>query len=283
MTFEVERPTSRRQPQHADLDGDAGRHAPYRKPSVSQENEPVDVPGLGLCYPIEPAIVAVRPDSPAAKAGLKPGDVINSLKLTAVEPRRRRARSPRSESVDLQLQRPLDVAGSGAFIRLQDRQYQDVELVVNNASKPIKIMPEPIRRWFYPLRGFEFQGQRRILPGQGFTQAIKSGYDRTIQTVMIVYSTFRSLAQRRVSPKHLGGPIMISQDGLWRGRDELQRAGLLPGHPEHQPGGAQLPAHPALGRRADGLPDRRESARPAAARFGRASPGRMSGCSWCSA
>ena len=50
---------------------------PYR--NFVQEGEPVDVPGLGFCYPIEPTIVAVRPDSPAAKAGLKAGDVIDKL------------------------------------------------------------------------------------------------------------------------------------------------------------------------------------------------------------
>ena len=58
----------------------------------------------------------------------------------------------------------------------------EVELVVNNASKPVEIMPEPDESWFVcPYRGFEFQAQRRILPGQSFAQAAKSGYDRTIQ------------------------------------------------------------------------------------------------------
>ena len=45
--------------------------------------EPVDVAGLGLCYPVRTRVVAVRPDSPAAKAGLKPGDVINALDTAA--------------------------------------------------------------------------------------------------------------------------------------------------------------------------------------------------------
>ncbi len=42
-------------------------------------NEPLDVAGLGLCYPIKTRVAAVRPDSPAAWAGIKPGDVINSV------------------------------------------------------------------------------------------------------------------------------------------------------------------------------------------------------------
>ena len=49
-------------------------------------DEPVDVAGLGLCYPVRPHVVAVRPDSPAAKAGLKPGDVINALVMPPTKP-----------------------------------------------------------------------------------------------------------------------------------------------------------------------------------------------------
>ena len=41
----------------------------------------LDVPGLGLCLPIRTRIVAVKPDSPADRAGLKPGDVINAMTI----------------------------------------------------------------------------------------------------------------------------------------------------------------------------------------------------------
>lgn len=101
----------------------------------------------------------------------------------------------------------------GAFIRLQERKYQDVELLVNGSRNPIHIVPEPSSTWFFPVRGLEFQGQRRTLPAEGFSQAVSSGFHRTIRTVMIVYSTFRSLFQQRVSIKHLGGPIMIFRMG----------------------------------------------------------------------
>ncbi len=45
---------------------------PPRTNLFLRPGEPVDVAGLGLCYPIRTRVVAVRPDSPAAKAGLKP-------------------------------------------------------------------------------------------------------------------------------------------------------------------------------------------------------------------
>jgi regulator of sigma E protease len=209
MTFEVERPIGAGERSTLSLTVTPDDSAPYRK--YVQESEPVDVPGLGFCFPIDPKIVEVRPDSPAAKAGLKPGDVISALKLKAVEPKKDGEKA-RSAEVEFNF-KDRTASWWGAFIRLQDRQYQDVGLTVNNASKPVSIMPVPNLSWFYTLRGVEFQGQRRTLPAQGFTQAINSGFHRTIRTVMIVYATFRSLTQRRVSVKHLGGPIMIFRMG----------------------------------------------------------------------
>jgi regulator of sigma E protease len=215
MTFLVERPTPAGIHNTVTLTVTPEDRAPYRRPErfvQERENEPVDVPGLGLCYPVHPSIVSVRSDSPAARAGLKPGDVISSLTFKTVEPGEKPGDKPKTDSMTFSF-KDRTTSWFSAFIRLQARQYQEVELVVNNGSTPVKIMPERDLSWIYSYRGFEFQGQRRTLPGQGFTQAMKSGYDRTIQTVMLVYSTFRSLVQRRVSPKHLGGPIMIFQMG----------------------------------------------------------------------
>jgi regulator of sigma E protease len=225
MTFEVERTAAVGEPNTVTLTATPDDSAPYR--SLVQELEPVDVPGLGLCFPVDPKIAQVRPDSPAAKAGLKAGDSIDALTLRVAEPPKKGATpkkdaKPKTIDIDFHFkERPATwfsskepaVSWWSAFIRLQDRQYQDVELTVNGAKKPIRIMPEPNSSWYYPVRGLEFQGQRRTLPAEPFTQAVSSGFHRTSRTVMIVYSTFRSLFQRRVSVKHLGGPIMIFQMG----------------------------------------------------------------------
>ena len=48
------------------------------------------------------------------------------------------------------------------------------------------------------------------LPAQDLATAIQSGYDETIENIVMVYSIFRSLAEMQVSPKQLGGPIMIA-------------------------------------------------------------------------
>jgi regulator of sigma E protease len=225
IEIEVERSSALGQPATVTLTVTPDDSPPYR--SLVQEVEPVDVPGLGLCYPIDPKIVAVLPDSPAAKAGLKAGDVIDKLTLRVAEQPKKGVKlktgaKPKTTDLDFHFkERPATwwsskepaVSWWGAFIRLQERQYQDVEFTVNGAKTPVRIMPEPNSKWFFPIRGVEFQVQRRTLPAEGFTQAVTSGFHRTIRTVLIVYSTFRSLFQRRVSIKHLGGPIMIFRMG----------------------------------------------------------------------
>ena len=219
MTFLVERHVPGSAPTTLTLTATPDDSVPYR--NFVQEGEPVDVPGLGFCYPIEPKIIAVRPNSPAAWTGLKAGDVIDALLLRAVEPAKK-GEKPKTAEVEFHFKEtpatwftakePAD-SWWGAFIRVQDRNYQDIEFTVNGGANTLRVMPKPEPDWFYPVRGVEFQSQRRMMPAEGFTQAMNSGFHRTIRTVMIVYSTFRSLFQRRVSIKHLGGPIMIFRMG----------------------------------------------------------------------
>ncbi len=173
------------------------------------ENEPVDVTGIGFCYPVRNVVTAVRPDSPADKAGIKAGDVVKAMKVKYKPlPGKTTPASALTETIQFSDQ---STDWFRAFAKLQLQPFDDVELTVSSAPKPIKVMPEIDPTWFHPSRGLQFMPQFRRLPPQPFSVAIRSGYDETIKNVLMVYSTFRSLIQRRVSPKHLGGPILIAQ------------------------------------------------------------------------
>jgi regulator of sigma E protease len=217
MTFEVEREAADGQRKKETLTATPDETPPRTEFAV--EKEQVDVAGLGLCYPVSTHVVAVEPGSPASNARLKSGDLINSMSIPPDETQPR----PRGFFAWL---RGLFGANKGdrtiefseeapnwllAILDLQDRSVRQVELVVNGASKPIQITPRPDEKWYNPTRGLHFFPRDRVLPAQGLAASLRSGYELTIQNILMVYATFRSLAQGRVSPKHLGGPILIAQ------------------------------------------------------------------------
>jgi regulator of sigma E protease len=212
MTFEVERDSGSGKRLTETLTATPDDTLPRTK--LALKGEAVDVAGLGLCYPIRTHVVAVRPGSPAAKAGVKAGDLINELispptKTTGVYAwvRSFLGWDRADRTIDLKKESP---GWFSLLVNSQSMPVKEVELTVNNASQPIKITPAIDESWPNPTRGLLFQQMFHTLPPQNLATAIRSGYDETIENVVMVYSIFRSLAQMQVSPKQLGGPLMIA-------------------------------------------------------------------------
>jgi regulator of sigma E protease len=179
--------------------------------------EAVDVAGLGLSYPVRTRIAAVRAGSPAARAGLKPGQVISAIAIP--DPKAQSDRkglwawvrnklgwAKKATTFEFKERVP---GWYSVFIDLQGLPIQEVELTVDNASQPIRITPEIDLHRPNSWRGLQFRLRYRELPAQSLGTALVSGYHEALQSIGVVFATFRSLAQRRVSTKHLGGPIAI--------------------------------------------------------------------------
>ena len=202
MTFEVERPEPGGQPKTVTLTATPDDTVPWTE--YAFPDEPLDVPGLGLAYPVRTRVAAVTPGSPADKAGLKAGDVINAVTVPPLEAAKKRGEKPTEISFD---KRPN--AWPSIFQQLQLRPLTAVELRVNNSNKLVSITPEPDPAWFHPLRGELFQFLTRRTPPMSVSTALRRGADDTLENILSIYAMFRSLAQGRVSPKNLGGPLMI--------------------------------------------------------------------------
>lgn len=216
MTFEVERTLAGGERKTETLTVTPDDTPPWTARSEMYEDG-LDVSGLGLCLPIRTHIVAVQPDSPAARAGLKPGDVINAMTGTPMPiPTTDKATAsdaPRPTTIE------FDEHGQGwvsAFAFLQYRPMKDVTLVVNKATQPRKIMPEPDPNasdssGYFPQRGMVFYEMVRKLPPQPIASALRRGFDDTIENILSIYAMFRSLATGRVSMSSMGGAITISR------------------------------------------------------------------------
>src|SRR6201999_3290818 len=64
--------------------------------------------------------------------------------------------------------------------------------------------------WYSPWRGLQFVGLQNPLPRLGLSASVARGLDETRETILSVYGVFRSLASGDISPKALGGPLMIA-------------------------------------------------------------------------
>ncbi len=178
-------------------------------PFSASNKDPLEVPALGMAVTVLPTITAVRPGSPAAKAELKPGEIVTAITFTptkAVE-----ESGFLTETTTLALGGPDPSAlWPSAFQLLQSLPRNAVALEIKGRNSPVTLTPEPLEGWYEPLRGLQFLTARNELPPLGFAAAMRRGLEDTSDTIRSVYAMFRSLALGLISPKALGGPLMIA-------------------------------------------------------------------------
>jgi regulator of sigma E protease len=219
MSIEVERAESGDPRKRITLSVTPSNAAPWTQPILG--NQPLEIPGLGICYPIRPLVSAVEPDSPAARAGIKVGDVINAVALEppASPPKTGDANAaedtpdeieapPRSVEISLE---DHETGWASLFWQLQRLPGSQFNFTVNHASKKIQIEPAPVPDWFNPMRGLVFRDLFRTLPPLDLAAAAQRGLDETVENVLGIYAMFRSLFQGRIGTKGLGGPLTIAQ------------------------------------------------------------------------
>lgn len=200
MTFEIERPEPGGPPKVLTLTATPDDTTPWTE-VAHWPDEPLDVPGLGIAYPVRTKVEGVRPGSPAAKAGIKPGDVISSVEIPA---------PPWNPG------KPVEIifddathAWPHAFQNIQLLPLGPIQFRVNNSTTKLSLTPEPDPTWPHTLRGEQFEFLNRRTPPMNVATALRRGSDDTLENILSIYAMFRSMAQGRVSPKGLGGPLMI--------------------------------------------------------------------------
>ncbi len=212
MTFEVERTGAGGTEQALTLKVTPDETPPWVQPPIPA-NLPVDVTGLGLAFPVRTRITAVAPGSPADKAGLKVGDVIDTLTYPDMNPPKQ---TFWTRTFGTKKPEPFSfherdgVSWPNVFLTLQLLPSRPVELTVNGSKQPITITPQPNPTWYHPLRGLRFEGLVRELPPLNVSAALRRGFDDTVDNILGIYAMLRSLVLGRVSPKTLGGPGMIA-------------------------------------------------------------------------
>jgi len=165
----------------------------------------LEVPGLGLAMAVEPKILAVKADSPAAGAGLKPGDSIRSLIIT---PAITEKATPKPVTIKFDKKAP---SWPTAYAILQEVPWAEVAVTTDKSDKPIAIRPEVEPTRSHPLRGLVFLPLSIKMPPAGLIGSLKLGCEEAYENVDGIFKVFRRLAQGRIGSNAFGGLIPIAQ------------------------------------------------------------------------
>lgn len=163
---------------------------------------------------LQPVVGAVNAESPAARAGLAPGDRILSIDGTPMgsweamstaiaasdgRPLRLEVLRPAPPAAESAGPHPArDATGAGHVITL--------ELTAERATRTT-IFGEQETAWLIGVRA----GSSVSAEPQGFWRAALAGADQTWNMVSLTWQSFVKLAQRVVPLDQVGGPIMIAQ------------------------------------------------------------------------
>jgi len=175
---------------------------------------PVSVPSMGLAYRVLNKVVEVLPDSPAAKAGIVPGDVLTSVTLVP----------PDEETLAREGLKPMDVRSQTiefadtklnwpfVFEVIQDFAMggSKIELTFQG-DKTVSLVPVDAADWYNPDRGLVMQPASFTLTAKSFGEALKLGGEETLLQATIVLRFLQRLTTGDISLKAIGGPITIAQ------------------------------------------------------------------------
>lgn len=193
---------------------------------LNTPDSPLEIPQLGITVEILPRVRAVRPQSPAARAGIVPGHLLLSATLY---PAKVDDNSPMAElvkkyklkqfTVRFDLERGDEKGTWPFFFRELQKTVpgSKVELTVKDGStadaapQTIPLLAVTQDDWFLPERGLLFQAETFDLRAESFAQAVAMGADETWESITLVYRILDRLGRGDVSPRALVGPIGMVQ------------------------------------------------------------------------
>jgi regulator of sigma E protease len=181
------------------------------------ENNPLPLPGFGVCYRVLNRVAAVTPGTPAAKAGLQPGDLIQAA--TILPPDKDQIAELAKKYNDPSLKQDEDTLQFDQ----QRHNWPLLSLVLQNAlpgttvkltwardDKPhdATLALVAAADWFSSDRGFRFQPELIRQKAGSFGEALAMGSRETLNSATFIFGMLKRVG-RGVSARNFGGPVSI--------------------------------------------------------------------------
>lgn len=175
------------------------------------EGLPVSVSELGVAYDVLQRVRDVAPDSPAAAAGIQPGDDLVSGQFLVP--------SETSEEPTVLPNRAIPFSKDEPnwpmfFFALQEQPVGTaVRLEVESSdsgTRTVDLTPVPASDWFNPERGFRLAPLMRPRQAGTVGEAASLALFETKEAVLQVYRFIQRVSSGALSPKLFGGPVSIA-------------------------------------------------------------------------
>jgi regulator of sigma E protease len=168
---------------------------------------------LGIAYEVLPNVQNVEPDSPAARAGMRKGDVVKTAQFVVPEPLLKANRDLR-QSPPQKFEGDEEAAWPFVVEVLQTHHPRGtVRLTYQRGDKTLTAEMAAIesKEFYNADRGFVLALDNRERQVEHFGEAARLGLRKTVDSLLMVYRFLQRLSQAQISPKMLGGPVTIAR------------------------------------------------------------------------
>jgi regulator of sigma E protease len=166
---------------------------------------------IGVAYNVIPEVVTVDAESSAAKAGVKPGDVVKSLKSSTMNKELLKEHPAYFKEVfKIDAAEGLFWQHAFSLIQVLPKEEVNIEMTLDRGGKEVKVSLERADGdWFLQDRGIQLAAASETHTAKSWSEAFSLGFRETQDRFVEVLTVLSRLVTGGISPTNLGGPVGI--------------------------------------------------------------------------